>query len=128
MIDAKISRISDLCGGKADIDFRQALAEVVDNFGDASCDLKAVRRIVITVGFRPAPRGKQVEIEVDTVTKLAKQGARRSFAYFGLGQDGQLGLFAEDPDQIKMFNELEAATKARMENQTEGGTQDGNGH
>jgi hypothetical protein len=117
MIDAKIKKISDLCGGKPDMDFKQALAQVIENLGDAKCDAKAARRIVMTMGFYPDPASKIVAIEVDTVCKLAKQGARRSLVYYGAGQDGQLGLFNEDPDQTQMFNDMEKATKEREANQ-----------
>jgi hypothetical protein len=107
MIDSKIARISDICGGKADDDFAGALREVVQNMGDPKCDSKAVRRITLDVSFRQDPRNGMVDVGLDMTVKLAKQGGRRSLAYIGKGNDGQMGLFMDDPDQANMFNQLE---------------------
>jgi len=106
MLDAKIKKISDLCGGKADTDFAGALREVIDNMADPKCDSKAMRRISIDVFFKQDPRNGTVDIVLETTTKLAKPGGRRSIAFIGKGHDGQLGLFTDDPDQVAMFNQL----------------------
>lgn len=107
MIDSKIARITDVCGGKADDDFAGALREVISNMKDPKCDSRTVRRITMTVSFKQDPKNEIVDIELDTTVKLAKQGARRSLAYIGKGGDGQMGLFMDDPDQANMFNQLE---------------------
>jgi len=107
MIDSKIARITDVCGGKADDDFASAVRDIVSNMNDPKCDSRTVRRISMTVSFKQDPRNGMVDIELDTTVKLAKQGARRSMAFIGKGNDGQMGLFMDDPDQANMFNQLE---------------------
>lgn len=106
MIDSKITSIRDICGGKADDDFSSALREIVQNMNDPKCDSRTARRITMTVSFKRDPRNDLVDVELDTSVKLAKAGGRRSMAHFGKGQDGQLGLFMDDPDQVAMFGEL----------------------
>jgi hypothetical protein len=106
MLDAKISRMEDVCGGRADLDFSQALGQVIENLNDQKCDAKSVRKIMMTVSFYPDPQNNVVSMELETTVKLAKKGARRALAFIGKGNDGQMGLFTEDPAQIKMFNQL----------------------
>lgn len=107
MIDSKINKISDICGGKVNDDFSNALREVVANMNEPKCSPDAVRKITLEVTFKKDPRNGLVDVGLDTSIKLAKQAGRRSMAYFGKGNDGQMGLFMDDPDQATMFHDLE---------------------
>ena len=113
--DGKVQRLQDLNGGAAEIEFREALAKVVENLNDQKCDGKTVRKINMAVSFHPDPRTQTVSIEIETTTKLAKRANRSTVAFMGKGSDGQLGLFMEDPAQTKMFQQLEKEMKPAAE-------------
>jgi hypothetical protein len=113
--EGKVQRLSDLNGGAAEIEFREALAKVVENLNDQKCDGKTVRRINMAVSFHPDPRTQTVSIEIETTTKLAKKANRSMVAFMGKSVDGQLGLFTEDPAQTKMFQQLESEMKPAAE-------------
>lgn len=104
--DGRVQRLSDLNGGAAEIEFRNALAQVVENLNDQKCDGKTTRRINLAISFHPDPRTQTVSIELETTVKLAKKANRSMVAFMGKGNDGQLGLFTDDPAQTKMFADL----------------------
>lgn len=106
MLDAKIQRVSDLCGGKADIDFREMLGKVIDNINDVKYPAGDVRKITMAIAFYPDPANKTIEVAIQTGCSLPKKVARKAITFIGNDTNGQVGLFTEDPDQIKMFNDL----------------------
>lgn len=106
MLDAKVQRISDLCGGKADIDFREMLEKVIANINDPKYPAGDVRKISISATFYPDPANKTIEVAVQTGCTLPKKVARKAITFIGKTPDGQMGLFTEDPDQTKLFNDL----------------------
>jgi hypothetical protein len=111
MMDAKISRLSDVCGGKVDIDFRELLAKCIENINDMAYNPAAVRKINFTVQLYPDPATKTVTLTMESSCTLPKKGVRKTMVYIGKGQDGQMGLFTEDPDQVNMFKQLAAGQK-----------------
>jgi hypothetical protein len=113
--DGKVQRLTDLNGGAAEIEFRNALAQVVENLNDQRCDGRAVRKITMTIFFNPDPRKQLVDISLDTAVKLAKPAGSSMVTFMGKGTDGQLGLFTEDPAQTRMFNKLEDELKPAAE-------------
>ena len=113
--DGKLQRLSDLNGGAAEIEFRNALAQVVENLNDQKCDGRTARKINLAISFHPDLRTQTVSIELETTVKLAKKANRSMVAFMGKGTDGQLGLFTEDPAQTKMFNQLENEMKPAAE-------------
>ena len=113
--DGKVQRLTDLNGGAAEIEFRAALAQVVENLNDQKCDGRTVRKINLAVSFHPDPRTQTVSIEMETTVKLAKKANRSMVAFMGKGLDGQLGLFTEDPAQTKMFQQLESEMRPAAE-------------
>lgn len=106
MLDAKVQRISDLCGGKSDIDFREMLGKVIENINDPKYPGGEVRKITMSIVFYPDPANKTIEVAVQTGCVLPKKVARKAITFIGKGEDGQVGLFTEDPDQTKLFNDL----------------------
>jgi|WetSurMetagenome_2_1015567.scaffolds.fasta_scaffold163316_3 hypothetical protein len=105
--DGRIQRLSDLNGGDAEIQFRTALGQVIENLNDQKCDGKTARKISMVVSFHPDPRTQTLQIEIETSTKLAKRANRCTTVFMGKGADGQLGLFNDDPQQTKMFADLQ---------------------
>ena len=113
--DGKVQRLTDLNDGAAEIEFRNALAQVVENLNDQRCDDRIVRKITMTIFFTPDPRKQIVDISLDTTVKLAKPVGSSMMAFMGKGADGQLGLFTEDPCQTQMFSKLEKEMKPAAE-------------
>ena len=62
--DGKVQRLQDLNGGAAEIEFREALAKVVENLNDQKCDGKTVRKI--NSGFITKVRSIKAENSVQT--------------------------------------------------------------
>ena len=115
MLDSKVSRISDLCGGKADVEFAQALAKVVENINDPTYSKGAARRIRVDVILKPSSveSDKTTDVTIDVQTTLPRRAAKRSIAWIGKTKDGQGALFNDDPDQTKMFRDLAPEVPAK---------------
>lgn len=108
MLDAKINRIQDLCGGKVEVEFQQALEKVIENINDPAFAKGAARKIRIDITMKPAALAadKTVDVLVDVHTTMPKRATKRTIAWIGKTNDGQAALFNDDPDQVKMFTDL----------------------
>lgn len=106
MLDSKIGRVSDICGGKIDAEFRDMLEKIIQNMKDPNYDKNATRKMTFVVTLKPDPTSNMIGLTLDADLSLPKKGSRKSFAYIGKGQNGQIGLFTDDPDQTNLFKQL----------------------
>ena len=106
MIDSKITKLSEICGGKVDVDFKELLEKCLENISDNNFNPTAVRKINFSLSLHPDVATKTITMSLESACSLPKKGSRKSIAYFGKGQDGQMGLFIDDPDQSNIYDHM----------------------
>lgn len=112
MLDAKVSKLSDICDGKLETKFQEKLKEAIENVYDQRYNPNDVRTITMKVKLYPEPADQAIGMMASV--EFVKPAAKPIKALCHLTKvNGVPGIYTSDPNQFEMFNQLNEAVNER---------------
>jgi hypothetical protein len=114
-MDKPRATLTTIAGGQAVVLFNRELETVLENIADPRTKPDVVRKITLTVVFRPDEERHATDVRIECTSSLPKHYGAKGLAYIGIN-DGEVGIFNSDPKQLSLADELAAAQERKVGN------------